>query len=198
MRCYTVRLVVTLALAILLVPLGAQAQQASKVYRIGLLSAGSRTPQSARTLEAFQQGLRDLGWVEGQHYALEVRHAEGRLEQLPDLAAELVRLRVDVIVAGGGATVVRAVQHATTTIPIVFSGAGDPLGDGLVASLAHPGGNTTGVAALFEGLPGKQLEFLKEIRPQLARLAVLLNPTHATTATYLRNTQDAAHALERV
>jgi putative ABC transport system substrate-binding protein len=190
-----IALIVIIALAILVAPLSTHAQQAGKVYRIGMLSAGSLTPQNARNLEAFQQGLRDLGWVEGQHYVLEDRRAEGRLEQLPDLATELVQLPVDVIVAGGGATVVRAVQHATTTIPLVFSGAGDPLGDRLVASLAHPGGNTTGVSALFEGLPGKQLEFLKAIRPQLARLAVLMNPTHTTTATYLRNTQDAAHAL---
>ena len=126
-------------------------------------------------LAAFRQGLRDLGYVEGQNLVIEDRHAEGNPERLRDLAAELVRLKVDVIVAGGGAGI-RAAQRATQTIPIVMAVTGDAVRDGFVASLAHPGGNITGVSWLAEELPGKRLELLKETVPQSAHIAVLANP----------------------
>src|SRR5216683_7739275 len=138
MWCSTVGVIVTLTLSILAAPLVTDAQPAGKVYRIGRLSSGPpREPNPG--LEAFRQGLRDLGYVEGQNLVIEYRYAEGREERLPDLAAELVRLKVDVIVAGGPA--IRAAQHATSTIPIVMAVSGDPVAQGYVASLARPGGN---------------------------------------------------------
>jgi len=145
MRLTPIRLVVTLALAILTAPLAAAAQPAAKVYRIGNLHPGSPllTPH---LWEAFRQGLHELGYVESQNLVIENRYAEGSEERLRDLAAELVRLQVDVIVAGGAAAI-RAAQHATRTIPIVMAGAGDdPVRQGFVASLAQPGGNITGLS----------------------------------------------------
>ena len=133
-----------LTLALLAAPLAAEAQQAGKVYRIGYLAGGSATA-NPHFLEAFQHGLRELGWVEGQNIVVEYRFAEGRLDRLPDLAAELVRLKVEVIVATPTPAAVAA-KSATQTIPIVMRGAGNPDELGLVASLAHPGGNVTGVA----------------------------------------------------
>jgi putative tryptophan/tyrosine transport system substrate-binding protein len=158
----TIGLLVTLTLAILVAPLAAEAQPAGKVSRIGLLMLGSSSGFSSR-LEGFRQGLRDLGWVEGQQIALEERYAE-TLDRLPDLAAELVRLPVALILAWGAANALAAKQ-ATTTIPIVFVGVANPIGRGLVPSLARPGGNITGIASEGhpEGQPGltaKQLELL--------------------------------------
>src|SRR5262249_14677798 len=132
--------IVTLTLSLLAVPLAAAAQPAGKVWRIGYLGAGS-----GRLHEAFRQGLRDLGYVEGQHITIEERGADNQLDRLPVLAAELVRLPVDVMVTGGG-NAARAAQHATRTIPIVMAASGDPVGTGLVASLARPGGNITGLS----------------------------------------------------
>jgi putative ABC transport system substrate-binding protein len=145
-------------------------------------------------VEAFRQGLRDLGYVEGQNLVMEYRYMEGRAEQLPDLAAELVRLKVDVIVAGGTAAI-RAAQHATRTIPIVMAVAYDPVGEGLVASLARPGGNITGLSWLGAELPGKRLEILKETVPQLSRLAVLANPANPAYKPAMHNLTRAAQAL---
>lgn len=183
--------IVTLTLSLLAVPPAAMAQQATKVYRLGRLGPG---PPIASNIEAFRQGLRDLGYVEGQHYILETRYAEGRLERLPDLAAELVRLKVDVIVVGGIAAI-RAAQQATRTIPIVMAGTYDPIGQGLVASLAHPEGNITGLSFLSAELPGKRLEILKETVPQSAHIAVLVNPANATYASHMHNLTMAARAL---
>jgi putative ABC transport system substrate-binding protein len=145
-------------------------------------------------MEAFRQGLRDLGYVEGQNLIIEWRWAEGREERLPDLAAELVRLQVEVIVVGG-VTAIRAVQHATSTIPIVMAANYDPVGEGFIASLARPGGNITGLSWLGAELPGKRLELLKETLPQSTRIAVLGNPANAAHDSWLHSLSAAARAL---
>ena len=171
----------------------ADAQEATKVYRIGRLSAGPPI-ESDPSLEAFRQGLREFGYVEGQNLVIEHRYAEGRLEWLPALAAELVQLQVDVIVAGGTAAI-RAAQYATRTIPIVMAVAYEPVGEGLVASLAQPGGNITGLSWLGAELPGKRLEILKETVPQLSRIAVLANPANPAYTPGMHNMTVAAKAL---
>ncbi len=185
----TVRLIVILALGILLAPLAADAQQAAKVWRIGIL-ANVPGPH----WDAFRQGLRQLGYVEGQNIALENRWGEGRFDRLPALVGELVRLRVDLIVTAG-TPAARAAKEATTTIPIVAVTVGDPVGTGLVASLARPGGNLTGLSDITVDLSAKRLEFLKEVVPTAFRIAVLWNPAHPTNPLQLRETQVAAHAL---
>ena len=144
-------------------------------------------------VEDFRQGLRDLGYVEGQNLRIEYRYAEGNEERLHDLAAELVRLQVEVIVAGGSAPT-RAAQHATRTIPIVMN-SGEPVGLGFVASLARPGGNITGMSNFSADLPGKQLELLKEVVPQSARVAVLTNPVHPSHGPELEHLAVAAKEL---
>jgi putative ABC transport system substrate-binding protein len=189
----TVGVIVTLTLSILATPLTADAQPAEKVHRIGRLSPG--LPETNPGLEAFRQGLRELGYVEGQNLVIEYRYAEGRDDRLADLAAELVRLKMEVIVAIGGTTATRAVQHATRTIPIVMAGGSDPVGEGLVASLARPGGNTTGFSNQTVELPGKRLEILKETVPQSARVAVLANPANPNHASAMHNLTGAAQAL---
>jgi putative tryptophan/tyrosine transport system substrate-binding protein len=162
------RLAVALcSLALLAAPLAAEAQPAGKVYRIGILRPGS--PPDPH-VEAFKQGLRELGYVEGRNISIEYRWAGGRDERLPDLAADLVRLKVDVIFAGG---TFQAAKQATTTIPIVMPLSLDPVGVGVAASLARPGGNVTGFGSLFEELPGKWLEILKEGLPRVSRVTVL-------------------------
>jgi len=153
----------------------ARAQQPGKVHRIGYLttlSAGRASPNA----EALRQGLRDLAYVEGQNIAIEYRSAEGNIDRLPGLAAELVRLRVDIIFAAGGGSA-RAAKKATSTIPIIFVGDVDPVARGLVASLARPGGNVTGFSSGAPGLYGKRLEIIKETLPRLSRVGVLWNPT---------------------
>jgi putative ABC transport system substrate-binding protein len=145
-------------------------------------------------VEAFRQGLRDLGYVEGQNLVIESRWAEGRLERLPDLAAELVRLQVEVIVAGG-ASAIRAAQHATHTIPIVMAGTSDAVASGFIASLARPGGNITGLSDMRAELPGKRLEILKETVPQSTRIAVLANPATPYYGAWMHNLTVAAQAL---
>ncbi len=149
----------------------ANAQQPAKVPRIGFLSSLSPAAVSAR-MDAFRQGLRELGYVEGKNIVIESRWAEGKTERLPELAAELVRLKVDVIVTGGP-SVNRFAKEATVTIPIVLAFDNDPVGNGFAASLARPGGNVTGLSALSPEISGKQLELLKEIVPTLSRVAVL-------------------------
>ena len=149
----------------------ANAQQAKKVPRVGFLMAGSApSPASARptipTVESFRQGLRELGYVEGKNIIVEYRSARGKFERLPDLAAELVRLKVDIIVTAG-TPAIRAAQHATNTIPIVMANVGDPIAQGFVASLAHPGGNITGFTNLGPDLSTKRLELLKEVSPKI-------------------------------
>jgi putative ABC transport system substrate-binding protein len=151
----------------------AEAQHPAKIPRIGNLSPGSSSASPNR--EAFHQGLRDLGYVEGKNILIEYRHAEGKSDRLPKLAAELVRLKVDVIVTTGGQAS-RAAKTATTTIPIVFTLVSDPVGEGIVASLARPGGNLTGLSSVSQDLSGKRLELLKEAIPKVSRVAVLYDP----------------------
>jgi putative ABC transport system substrate-binding protein len=185
--------VASIGLALLAAPLVAKAQQSGKIYRIGLLGTVPRTePGAARIWDGFFQGLRQLGWVEGQNIAIEQRYSEGRPERLPALAAELVRLKADVLVAA--AYTADAAKAATRTIPIVMTNYGDPVGTGLVASLARPGGNVTGVSTLIPDLAGKQLQLLKEALPQLSRVAVLANP--ASNPRSLREAEIAARALK--
>jgi putative ABC transport system substrate-binding protein len=169
----------------------AQAQQAKKVWRIGFLSGGYGT-QNVH-LDALRQGLRDLGYVEGQNIAIEYRYSEGKHERLPNLAAELVHLKVDAIYAccPGGPTSLAA-KNATTTIPIVFVRYGDPVVPGGVTSLARPGGNVTGLSG-FSELHGKRLELLKEAVPKITRVAVLLNP--AIHAALLKEVESVAKDL---
>ena len=158
----------------LLVP--AQAQQPKKVPRIGYLSPFDPVAESTRS-EAIRLALRELGYIEGQNIAIEYRYAEGKLDRFPELAAELVRLKVDIIVVAGGDRLILAAKNATKTIPIVMTGAGlDPVEAGLVESLARPGGNVTGITNLTRELGGKRLELLKEAVPKLARVAVLYDP----------------------
>jgi putative ABC transport system substrate-binding protein len=154
------------------VTLAVEAQQQGKVPRIGILTPASEA--STPLWEAFRQGLRDLGYVEGKTILLEYRFAAGKNEGLPELAAELVRLKVDIIVADGGVAT-RAVKAATETIPIVMTSVGDPVRRGLVASLAQPGGNVTGLSVMSSELSGKRLELLKETLPHVSRVAVLWN-----------------------
>ena len=152
----------------------AQAQQPARIHRIGILSPVSGSVLSAR-VEAFRQRLRELGYLEGKNIVIEYRYADGKRERVPDLAAELVRLKVDVIVTiGPGATL--AAKKASGTIPIVFAGASDPLGTGIVSSLAQPGGNITGLSLMVPDLDGKRLELLKEAVPKVARVAFLWQP----------------------
>jgi putative tryptophan/tyrosine transport system substrate-binding protein len=154
----------------------AAAQQPGKVSRIGYLSTGDAASDSARA-EGIRLALRERGYIEGQNIGTEYRYAEGKLDRLPELAAELVRLKVDIIVAAGGPNVVRPAMNATKTIPIVMTGQGaDPVEAGLVESLAHPGGNVTGITNLGPELGGKRLELLKEAVPKLARVAILYDP----------------------
>src|SRR5262245_52980031 len=189
-----VALVAVLALTLFAAPLAADAQQAGKVPRIGFLPLTSPSDRP-RLLDAFRQRLRELGWVEGQNIGIDYRYAEDRVDRLPDLAAELVRLKVDLIVTEGtqGAT---AAKNATETIPIVMINARDPVGTGLIASLARPGGNVTGVAG-SAGLEwvAKQLELLKETVPKIRRVAILSNPANAYHRLAIREANVAARSL---
>jgi putative ABC transport system substrate-binding protein len=174
-------------------PLAARAQQAGRIHTIGWLSAGAFDPTSP-ALTGFLNALPELGWIEGKNIVFERRFAENRLERLPELAAELVRLKVDVIV-GIGTLAPLAAKRATTTIPIVMTAAGDPLGSGLVASLARPGGNVTGMSLMAPDLGGKRLELLKELLPRLGRVAVLWNAANPYAALVFKETQSAGRAL---
>jgi putative tryptophan/tyrosine transport system substrate-binding protein len=171
----------------------ASAQQPTKIPRVGYLAANSLSDISAR-VEAFRQGLRELGYVEGKNIVLEWRSSEGKFDRLPALAAELVRLKVDMIVTPG-APATRAAKESTATIPIVMSQDPDPVGNGFVASLARPGGNITGLSSLTADLSGKRLELLKEILPKLSRAAVLGTSTSPGNAQALKETELAAGAL---
>ena len=172
----------------------AGAQQAAKVPRIGFQLDAPASAMTART-EAFRQGLRELGYIEGKNIIIEWRSAEGKIERRSELAAELVRLKVDVIVSAGP-TVTRVVKEATSTIPIVMAQDPDPVGSGFVASLARPGGNITGLASLSTEISGKQLELMKEIVPRLSRVAIIGNSTNPGDAQALRETVLAAGSFE--
>ena len=154
----------------------AQAQQPKKIPLIGYLSSGTAASEAARS-QAIRLALRELGYIEGQNIAIEYRYAEGKPDRAPELAAELVRLKVDIIVVASGDVTIKAAKNATKTIPIVMAGQGpDPVRAGFVESLARPGGNVTGLTALNRELGGKRLELLKEVVPKLARVAVLYDP----------------------
>jgi putative tryptophan/tyrosine transport system substrate-binding protein len=182
-----------LALGALVAPLVVEAQQSATVPRVGFLSALSTSSMSAR-LEAFRKGLRELGDVDGKAIVIEERYADGILERLPALAAELLRLKVDVIVTTGPTTT-RPAKEATSSIPLVMGFDSDPVGSGFVASLAHPAGNITGLSALSPEISGKQLQLLKEIVPRLSHVAILGNSTTPGNTRLLKETRLAAAAL---
>jgi putative ABC transport system substrate-binding protein len=184
------RLLVAMILGALIAPLSGEAQPPARVSRIGMLVSGSPATHQFM-VDAFRQNLRELGYVEGSNMKLELRWAEGKLDRLPDLAVDLVRLGVDIIVVGGTPTV-RAAKQATNTIPIVVWGAGDLVGTGLVASLARPGGNVTGTHDLSPELSGKRLELLKETIPRLSRVAVLWS---TAARSLVAETEAAARAV---
>jgi putative ABC transport system substrate-binding protein len=191
-----VGLAVVLGLSLFVAPLAAEAQQAGKVARVGLLALNLAA--APHLPEAFRQGLRDLGYVEGRNVVIEYRDAEGKAERLPALAAELVALKVDVILAAGTPQALAA-QHATKTIPIVFaSGASDPVTSGLVTSLARPGGNVTGLTGLGPELVGKVLELLTQAVPGVSRVAALWQPGtlgERTEKDMLKGAEDTGRAL---
>ena len=174
-------------------PIAAPAQQASKLWRICYLSAVSRE-SSSRSYAALQQGMRDLGYVEGKDFVLEWRSVEGKYEQFSEIIAELVRLKVDVIVTGVTAAL-PALQRETTTIPIVMAYSTDPVGNGLVSSLGHPGGNITGLAGSSDDSSPKQLELLTTVVPNASRIGLLGNPDTETYSSVLKRVQDAAQKV---
>jgi ABC-type uncharacterized transport system substrate-binding protein len=182
----------TVAGSLLVAPLAAEEQPAGKMPRIGFLFFGSPGPSAE--LDAFRQGLRELGYIERQNIAVEVRFATGRIERLPELAAELVRLKPDVIVTPATPPSLAAKQ-ATSTIPIVFAGIADPVGAGLITNLARPGGNITGVSSISAELGGKRLELLKSVTPKASRMAVLYNPADRANVLVLTQLQEAAPVL---
>jgi putative ABC transport system substrate-binding protein len=187
-------LAVVLAFSFLLVLLDAEGQQSAKMPRVGVLGIGGG-PQTVA--DSFLQGLRDLGWVDGQNVIIERRSAEGREERLPALAAELIHLKVDVILAAGGPASLNAAREATKTIPIVMvASSRDPIGDGLIKSYPRPGGNITGLVTAPEELTGKQLELLREVRRGLSRVGILWDAT-ATTGPFRiqKETAEVAQTL---
>jgi putative ABC transport system substrate-binding protein len=172
----------------------ADAQQPKKIPQVGFLLYPSRSA-AAESLDAFRQGMRELGYVEGQNVVIEYRYAEGKFDRLADFAKELVRLQVDVIVASGGLPVIRSVKDATSTIPIVMTSTADPVASGLAVSLARPGGNVTGPTIGGYQLIGKRLELLKETFPKVSRVAVFLSATSPGISLSLNEFQTSAHAL---
>src|SRR5262249_55514809 len=185
-------IVLTLCATLLALSLPAEAQEAGKIPRIGFLLASSPGPDLR--IEGFRQGLRDLGYVEGKNIIIEWRSAEGKEELVPKLAAELVRLNVEIIVTDG-TNVTRATKNAIKRIPIVMASDADPVGNGFVASLARPGGNVTGLVNLIAELSGKRLELLKETIPGILRVGILWNPDNPSSVSGFKETQEAARAL---
>ena len=195
MRPTFVRLIIAVALLVLTVPLAVGAQPAGNIYRVGILGNKASDPAEAHLWQAFRLGLRERGWIEGRNILIEYRSAEGQSERLPGLAAELVRLKVDILVTEGTPPSVAA-KNATKTIPIVFVPAADPVGSGLVASLARPGGNATGLSFLGPETVTKCLQLLKEVVPRITRAGVLShpgNPSEATRKIILREAPDQRH-----
>jgi putative ABC transport system substrate-binding protein len=186
-----VALAAALALALLVAPLVTGAQQATKVYRIGFLESGALRPPA---WAAFREHLRNLGYVEGQTIAFETRWADGQVDRLPGLAAELLRLKVDVLLTAGSAAA-RAAKSATASIPIVMATGGDPVGLGLVETLARPGGNVTGMTTLSRELSGKRLELFREALPRVSRMGMLWHRTSNIDALTSRATEQAAQTL---
>jgi len=195
-RLDRLRGLIPLLLALLAAPLAAEAEQAAKIARIGYLAFNLAAAPHLQ--EAFRQGLRDLGYVEGRNVVIEYRDAEGKIERLPALAAELVALKVDVILAATGTPQALAAKQATRTTPIVFTSVADPVTSGLVTSLARPGGNVTGLSILAPELVGKRLELLKQAVPGVSRVAVLWQPGglgERTEKDMLKGAEVAARAL---
>jgi putative ABC transport system substrate-binding protein len=186
------RIVVCLPLTLLLLTV-AEAQQRRKIPQVGLLTGISAEGMTTRA-EAFRQGLRELGYIEGKTVAIEYRYADGRTDRLNRLALELTQLKSNVIVTGGSQAT-RATKQATVTIPIVMANDNDPVGDGFVASLARPGGNITGLTTVVPDISGKQLELLKEVVPRLSRLAVIGDATVPNTSQLIAETRRAATAV---
>jgi len=186
-------LTAVLALGLLAAPLAAEAQRAGKVPVIGVME-GPAPALNQAVREAFRQGLEQHGWVEGRNVVIEYRSADGRTERFPELAAELVRLNVSVILVAGEPMIIAA-RQATATIPIVMAAVGDPVGRGFVASLARPGGNITGVSNLAVEMAGKWMELLKAAVPKAMKVAALRNPSNPTHAVLWSQTQEAARAL---
>jgi putative ABC transport system substrate-binding protein len=193
MTASRVALTVTLGLTLLAAPLAAEAQQAGKVYRVGFLGNSSAALE-ANLVGPFREGLRELGYVEGRNIVIEYRWAEGKYERFPALIAELAALNVDVIVTAGTPAAL-AVKRTTPSIPLVMVAVGDPIGVGLVASLARPGGNVTGLSSIAPELEGKRLELLREVVPKLSHIAVLWNPDNPFHAGSLKETRAAAQVL---
>jgi putative ABC transport system substrate-binding protein len=188
-------LIVLLVAAVLVVPFAGEAEQAASLPRVGVLMPASLSdPRIPPYVQAFRQGLRELGYMEGQNIAIEFRWAEGQYDRLPALAAELVRLKVNVIVAPSSPAT-QAAKQATGAIPIVMVSVGDPVAGGFVASLARPGGNITGLSLMSPELVGKQLELLEEVVPKVSRVALLGNPANPAVAPVVQHAQDVARAL---
>ena len=193
MRLRSAGLPLLFIFGLLAVPLAAEAQPVGKVPVIGFLES-TTAAMGEPTREAFRQALQQHGWVEGRNVIIEYRSAEGRNERFPEMAAEVVRLNVNVIVVAGEPMIIAA-RQATTTIPIVMAAVGDPVGRGFVASLARPGGNITGVSNMAVEMTGKWVELLKEAVPKAMKVAALRNPANPTHAVFWRQTQDAARVL---
>ena len=183
----------TLAGGLLAAPLAAEAQEPTRVWRIGFLGAGVYSSGDPR-VEALRRGLREVGYAEGRNLAIEFRWAEGNSNRLPALAAELAMLRIDAIVSQG-TQATDAARRAATTIPIVFAVAGDPIGTGLVSSLARPGGNVTGLTDIAPEMAGKRLALLREVAPGITRIAVLWNPANPSAAPQMRDTSAVARSF---
>jgi putative tryptophan/tyrosine transport system substrate-binding protein len=187
-------LTIVLLVALVLVPFLADAQQPAKVPRVGFLVFPSHS-SIAEPLDAFRQGMREFGYVEGQNIVIEYRYADGKFDRLPELAGELVRLKVDVIVAAGGLQAIQSAKNATSTIPIVMTGTADPVASGLIVSLARPGGSITGSTMGGYELVGKRLELLKETVPKVSRVAVFVSGATQSVSLSLNEIQAAARAL---
>ncbi len=186
------KLVIALGAGALAAPLASFSQQQDKIWRVGFLTQRHRPASfDPDIIGLFTQGMRDLGYVEGKNLVIESRFADDKVERLPGLAAELVRLKVDVIVVNASAAI-SAAQKATTTIPIVMTGTGDPVGSGFVKTLARPGGNITGLSSMSDDIHPKLLELLIAMAPKLARVAVLVDPASLTRITILKGIQAAA------
>ncbi len=187
------KLLVALGASVLAAPFGAFAQQKSRIWRVGFLAQRVRPVSlDSDTYGAFPRGMRELGYAEGKNLVIEWRFADGKVEGLPGLAAELARLKVDVIVAGATPSV-QAAHRATTTIPIVFVAVPDPVGEGFVTSLSRPGGNITGLSTIVTEVSIKHVELLRALVPKLSRVAVLINPLNPSDALILEQIQGAAY-----
>jgi putative ABC transport system substrate-binding protein len=193
MRLRSAGLLLLFILGLLAAPLAARAQQAGKVYRIGVLETAPMVLNAAN-LDAFRQGLRERGYVEGQNLAIEYSSADGRADRFPALAHELVRLKVDLILARG-TPAITAAKNATRTIPIVMTSSSDPIGRGVVSGLAHPGANVTGLTSLNTELIAKRVQLLKETIPRVQRIAVLIEMGNSAAASQWSAVQQAAQSM---